>query len=88
VKLDGWCGRCGESFSLTQVVTEGAGGRCPRCGVAFNHDYNAVVTSSVSALLSAYADLHDAAQRLADTAPQLHIDRAGLYQSLDTHLDR
>lgn len=88
MKLDGWCGSCGETFNLSQVVAEGEGGRCPRCGIAFNHDYNAVVTSSVTALLAAYADLHDAAQRIADTAPLLHVDRAGLYKSLDAHLDR
>ena len=88
MKLDGWCGSCGESFGLAQVVTEGNGGRCPRCGIAFNHEYNAVVTSSVSALVRAYAELHDAAQRLADTAPLLHVDRAALYKSLDAHLAR
>jgi len=88
VNLDGWCGHCGESFNLAQVVAEGDGGRCPRCGIAFNHDYNAVVTASLRQLLAAYAQLHDAAQRLADTAPLLHVDRAALYKSLDAHLAR
>ena len=88
MKLDGWCGHCGESFNLAQVVSEGTGGRCPRCGIAFNHEYNAVVTSSIAALVRAYAELHDAAQRLADTAPLLHVDRASMYKSLDAHLAR
>ena len=88
MKLDGWCGHCGETFGLAQVVAEGDGGRCPRCGIAFNHEYTAVVTSSVNALLRAYAEMYDAAQRLADTAPLLHVDRASMYKSLDQHLDR
>jgi transposase-like protein len=88
LNVDGWCGHCGESFRLAQVVEAGAGGRCPRCGVVYNHDYNAVVTSSVSAFIRAAEAMHDAAQQMTETAPLLHVDREALYKALDEYLDR
>jgi hypothetical protein len=88
VTVDGWCGHCGEGFRLAQVVTEGAGGRCPRCGIVFSHEYNAVVTATVAEAIRAADALFAASQKLAETAPLLHIDREALYKSLDEFLDR
>lgn len=88
MKVDGWCGHCGETFPLPQVVGEGSGGRCPRCGIVYNHEYNAVVTSSVMEFIAAAGALYDAAGRIADVAPLLHVDREALYKALDEHLDR
>ena len=86
--LDGWCGNCGEGFRLAQIVEEGHGGRCPRCGFVYNHEYNAVVTSTSSQILAAAAALNDALSRLADIAPELHVDRDQLYATFDKHLQR
>jgi hypothetical protein len=88
VNVEAWCGSCGEGFRLVQVVEVGSGGRCPRCGIAFNHDYNAMVTSASSALIAAADALENAAETIADTAPLLHVDRAALYNALDKHLAR
>jgi hypothetical protein len=88
VNLDAWCGHCGETFRLAQIVEEGVGGRCPRCGFVYSHEYNAVVTTSCSQVIAAAEALNDAAQRLADISPQLHIDRDQLYATLDKHLQR
>jgi hypothetical protein len=88
LNTEAWCGNCGESFRLAQVVEEGVGGRCPRCGIAFSHEYTAVVTSAASAAIAAHAQLEHALQRLADIAPLLHIDREALIKSLDAHLAR
>ncbi len=88
MNTEAWCGHCGESFRLAQVVAEGNGGRCPRCGIVFSHEYNAVVTSSAAAAIKAHAELEDALQRIADIAPLLHVDREALFKSLDTHLAR
>lgn len=86
--LDGWCGNCGEGFRLAQVIEEGRGGRCPRCNFVYNHEYNAVVTSTSSQILAAAAALNDALSRLADIAPELHVDRDQLYATFDKHLQR
>jgi transposase-like protein len=88
VNVDGWCGHCGESFRLAQVVEEGSGGRCPRCGISFSHEYNAVITTAVTQLLAAAAVLDQSAQQIADAAPLLHVDRDSLYKQLDQHLHR
>lgn len=88
MNTEAWCGHCGESFRLAQVVEEGNGGRCPRCGIVFSHEYNAVVTQSASQAIAAHAALEHALQRLTDIAPLLHVDREALYQSLDAHLSR
>lgn len=86
MNVEGWCGVCGESFRLAQVVTEGTGGRCPRCGHVYNSDYNAVVTRAVAAFLKAADDLAAAAQTMRETAPKLHVDRELLYKALDEDL--
>ena len=88
MNTEAWCGHCGESFRLAQVVEAGNGGRCPRCGIVFSHEYNAVVTSAASQAIAAHAQLEHALQRLADIAPLLHIDREALSKSLDAHLSR
>lgn len=88
MNTEAWCGNCGESFRLAQVVEEGSGGRCPRCGIVFSHEYNAVVTQSAAQLIQAHAALEHALQRLTDIAPLLHVDREALYKSLDAHLSR
>lgn len=88
MNTEAWCGHCGESFRLAQVVEEGTGGRCPRCGIVFSHEYNAVVTTSAQRAIAAHAQLSDALERLADIAPLLHVDREALYKSLDSYLLR
>ena len=88
MNTEAWCGHCGESFRLAQVVEEGNGGRCPRCGIVFSHEYNAVVTQAASDAIAAHQKLEDALQRIAEIAPLLHVDREALYKSLDTHLVR
>ncbi|HEV2889334.1 MAG TPA: hypothetical protein VGX28_03080 [Frankiaceae bacterium] len=88
MNTEAWCGHCGESFRLAQVVEEGVGGRCPRCGIVFSHEYNAVVTSAVSAAIEAHQQLQDALQRIGEMAPLLHVDRDALVKSLDLHLQR
>jgi uncharacterized paraquat-inducible protein A len=88
VNTEAWCGHCGESFRLAQVVEEGQGGRCPRCGIVYSHEYNAVVTTAASQAIAAHAQLEHALQQIADIAPLLHVDREALFKSLDTHLAR
>lgn len=88
MNTEAWCGNCGESFRLAQVIEEGTGGRCPRCGIVFSHEYNAVVTNAATAAIAAHAALEESLQRLSDIAPLLHVDREALYKSLDAHLSR
>ncbi len=88
MNTEAWCGNCGESFRLAQVVEEGTGGRCPRCGIVFSHEYNAVVTSAASTVIRAHEMLERGLQQLADVAPLLHVDREALIKSLDEHLSR
>jgi uncharacterized Zn finger protein len=88
LNTEAWCGNCGESFRLAQVVEEGSGGRCPRCGIVYSHEYNAVVTSAASDVIAAHLRLEHGLQRLADIAPLLHVDREALIKSLDEHLAR
>ena len=88
MNTEAWCGHCGESFRLAQVVEEGNGGRCPRCGIVFSHEYNAVVTSASSQVMAAQAQLEQSLQRLAEIAPLLHVNREALYKGLDEFLLR
>ncbi|HVF03581.1 MAG TPA: hypothetical protein VNA20_01955 [Frankiaceae bacterium] len=88
MNTEAWCGHCGEAFRLAQVVEEGTGGRCPRCGIVFSHEYNAVVTTSAQQAIAAHAQLEAALQRIAEISPLLHVDREALYKSLDTYLLR
>ena len=82
-----WCGRCGESFPLAEVVDSGTPGHCPRCGVALAPDYAAVLVSAVRQLLGAAAALEQAGGQLGDVAPLLHVDRGALAGQLEGSLD-
>lgn len=88
MNTEAWCGHCGESFRLAQVVEEGNGGRCPRCGYVFSHEYNAVVTTEAQRVMNAHAQLEHSLQRLVEIAPQLHVDREAMYKGLDAFLLR
>ena len=88
MNTEAWCGHCGESFRLAQVVEEGNGGRCPRCGIVFSHEYNAMVTASATQVIEAHQRLEAALQRVSEVAPLLHVDREALIKSLDSHLQR
>ncbi|HET7531219.1 MAG TPA: hypothetical protein VFJ98_09700 [Mycobacteriales bacterium] len=72
--IGAWCGHCGESFRLAELVADGYTGRCPRCGRELSPGYLPVASAAVHDLLSAAAALADAAARLRDVAPRLHID--------------
>ncbi len=88
MNTEAWCGNCGESFRLAQVVEEGQGGRCPRCGIVFSHEYNAVVTTAATQVMEAHVRLEHALRQLTDIAPLLHVDREAFIKSLDDHLNR
>jgi hypothetical protein len=77
VTLAAWCGHCGESFALAEVVTpsgETAVGACPRCGVLFAPAYTAVIVSATRRLIDAAAALDEALGQLRDMAPALHVE--------------
>ncbi len=78
MNVTAWCGRCGESFPLLEVVDSGTPGHCPRCGVAFAPDYAAVMVSAVRQVLAAAAVLDQSGGQLRDVAPLLHIDQASV----------
>ena len=88
MNTEAWCGHCGESFRLAQVVEPGSGGRCPRCGIVYSHEYNAVVTTAAQQVVNAHEVLEHALRQLTDIAPLLHVDREALYKSLDEFLSR
>lgn len=74
----GWCGRCGESFTLAEVVAPARPGSCPRCGVAFAPSYTTVLVTALRQLEQAAAALTEAGRQLADVAPLLHVDHRRL----------
>lgn len=84
----GWCGTCGEPFRLVEVVEDGNGGRCPRCGHVFAPGYGVVLADSVRQLVAAAQALSGAAATLAEIGPGLHVDRTKLYADLDRVLGR
>lgn len=88
MNTEAWCGNCGESFRLAQVIEAGTGGRCPRCGIVFSHEYNAVVTTAATEVIEAHQRMEHALRQLTDMAPLLHVDREALYKSLDEFLSR
>jgi hypothetical protein len=77
-----WCGRCGESFPLAEMVEGGFDGSCPRCGRDLAPDYVPVASAAVHDVLTAAAALAGAAGRLRDVAPRLHVDARKLSADL------
>ena len=77
-----WCGHCGESFRLAELVEDGFSGRCPRCGRDLAPGYGPVASGAVHEVLAAAAALAGAAKRLHDVAPRLHIDARKLNADL------
>src|SRR5689334_22795682 len=74
MNLIAWCGYCGESFRLEELVAAGYTGRCPRCGEDLSPGYAPVASATVHELMAAAASLEVAAAQLRDVAPRLHID--------------
>lgn len=69
-----WCGHCGESFRLDELVAEGYSGRCPRCGRDLSPGYTPVASAAVHEVMTAAAALEGAVGRLHEVAPRLHLD--------------
>jgi len=82
VDVGAWCGHCGESFRLGELVEDGFTGRCPRCGEDLAPGYGPVVSAAVHDLIRAATALEGAAGRLRDAAPRLHIDARKLCADL------
>jgi hypothetical protein len=87
VNVGAWCGHCGESFRLAELVDGGFDGRCPRCGKELAEaSYLPVASGAVHDVLRAAAALDEAATRLREVAPRLHVDgrklRADLTEAL------
>lgn len=77
-----WCGHCGESFRLAELVENGFSGRCPRCDVDLSPGYEPVASAAVHDVLTAAAALENAIGRLHDVAPRLHLDARKLNAAL------
>jgi hypothetical protein len=86
VDLRAWCGYCGQTFRLAELVEGGFSGRCPRCSEDLAPGYTPVASAAVHLLLSAAADLEQAASRLSDSAPRLHVDTRKLADDVTTAL--
>jgi hypothetical protein len=70
-----WCGHCGESFRLAELVEGAFDGRCPRCGEALAEpSYLPVASGAVHDVVTAARALDEAASRLRNVAPRLHVD--------------
>jgi hypothetical protein len=80
--IGAWCGHCGESFRLAELVADGYTGRCPRCGKELSPGYVPVASAAVHDVLAAAGALADAAARLRDVAPHLHVDARKLTADL------
>lgn len=85
--VQAWCGHCGESFRLAEVVEPAFTGRCPRCGRDLVGSYAPVTSAAVHDLIAAAAALSNAAARLRDSAPRLHIDARRLAAALTEVLE-
>ena len=72
--IGAWCGHCGESFRLEELIASGYTGRCPRCGRDLSPGYAPVASAAVHEVIAAAAALEVAAGRLHDVAPRLHLD--------------
>lgn len=86
-----WCGHCGESFDLAEVLAPAAGGgeagHCPRCGAALAPGYLTVLMSAARSLTSALESAGAAAAQLRDIAPALHVDHRAVCDRLREALD-
>jgi len=82
MNLGAWCGHCGESFRLEELVASGYSGRCPRCGNDLSPGYAPVASAAVHELMQAAAALELASSRLRDVAPRLHVDARKLCQDI------
>jgi hypothetical protein len=80
--LGAWCGHCGESFRLGELVEDGFSGRCPRCGRDLAPGYTSVASAAVHDVIRGAAALEEAAARLHDIAPRLHVDARKLAADL------
>jgi hypothetical protein len=87
VNLRAWCGHCGESFLLAELFAGGFTGRCPRCGNDLAPGYVSVASAAAADVLAAATALSEAAARLRDVAPRLHIDVRKLNADLADALD-
>jgi hypothetical protein len=74
VNVIAWCGNCGESFRLAELVEAAFDGCCPRCGYAFAEGYLPVASAAVHDVLRAATQLQESIGRLRDVAPRLHVD--------------
>ena len=72
--IGAWCGHCGESFRLEELVAAGYTGRCPRCGRDLSPGYGPVASAAVHDAMTAAVALEGAVGRLHDVAPRLHLD--------------
>jgi hypothetical protein len=86
VDVGAWCGHCGESFRLAELVENGFSGRCPRCGRELTPGYTSVASAAVHDVLTAATALEEAAARLHDMAPRLHLDARKLNADLNDAL--
>jgi hypothetical protein len=78
-----WCGHCGESFRLGELVEGAFDGHCPRCGRdVVELSYLPVASAAVHDVLRAAAALDEAATRLREVAPRLHVDARKLTADL------
>lgn len=68
------CLTCGDTFALPQLLEEGAGGRCPRCGVVLAPSYTPVLDLAVRDLLAAADTLDGALRQVRGVAPGLEVD--------------
>jgi hypothetical protein len=84
--LGAWCGHCGESFRLAELAEGGFDGRCPRCGKDLAPGYVPVASAAVHDVLAATAAFAEAAARLRDVAPRLHVDARKLTDDMTTVL--
>jgi DNA-directed RNA polymerase subunit RPC12/RpoP len=83
MNVSAWCGHCGESFRLAELVEGAFDGRCPRCGRdLIEASYLPVASGAVHDVLRAAAALDEAAARLRDVAPRLHVDARKLTADL------
>lgn len=80
--IGAWCGNCGESFRLAELVAVGYSGRCPRCGRDLSPGYAPVASAAVHEVMTAATALEGAVGRLHDIAPRLHLDARKLCADL------